>query len=142
MRRFSIILGSLAALFAVLLPAATAQAATIPPRITWSGITVEPITSTTCDIAPQTVTFTVTDLTGKPSASWTVTAYGEAGSKVVFTLRLSAVTKADNDATESVSIDTTTSVTAAPAGQITFFVKLVDPSGHAVDTVLKPTQDC
>ena len=142
MRRFSIILGSLAALFAVLLPAATAQAATIPPRITWSGITVEPTSSTTCDIAPQTVTFTVTDVSGKPDAAWTVTAYGEAGSKVVFTLRLGAVTRADNGTTESVSINSTTSVTAGTAGQITFFVKLADPSGKAVDTVLRPTQDC
>ena len=141
MRRFSIILGSLAALFAVLLPAATAQAATIPPRITWSGITVEPTSSTTCDIAPQTVTFTATDVSGKPSAAWTVTAFGEVGGKVVFTLGLGAVTKADNGATESVSINSTTSVTAG-TGQITFFVKLFDPSGHAVDTVLKPAQAC
>jgi hypothetical protein len=141
MRRISVILGSLAALLAVLLPAATAQAATIPPRISWGGVTVSSPGSTTCQIAAQTVTFTVTGLTGNPTAAWTVTAAGENGSNVVVTLPLGTVSRTDNGVTESVPIGPV-SVTAGPSGQITFFVKLFDPSGKAVDTVFKSTQDC
>jgi hypothetical protein len=100
MRRLGIILGSLATLLAVLLPAATAQARTIGPRTTiWSGVTVSPTGSGTCQIAAQTVTFTVTGLTGTPRAAWTVTAIGETtDSGRVITLPLGTVTSADNGA--------------------------------------------
>ena len=141
MRRFSIILGSFAALLAVLLPAAAAQARPIPPRITWSGVTVIPTGSTNCQIAPQTVTFTVAGLTGNSNAAWTVTASGEDNGGIVVTLPLGKVTRADNGATESVTVGPV-NLTVGQAGQITFFVKLFDPSGNAVDTVLKPTQSC
>ena len=135
MRRLSVILGSLAALLAVLLPAATAQAATIPPRISWSGITVSSPGPTSCDIKAQTVSFTVTYLTGNPTAAWTVTAFGENGSKPpVVTLQLGTVTKADNGVTESVQV-ALQGVTVGSAGKIAFYVQLIDPSGKAVDTV-------
>jgi hypothetical protein len=139
MRRLSAILGSLAVSLAVLLPAATAQAARIPPRITWSGVAVSPTGSTTCQIASQTVvTFTVTGLTGR--AAWTVTAIGEDGSNIVVALPLGTVTKADNGATESVTVGPGS--VSSSSGQVTFWVKLFDPSGSAVDTVASPTQDC
>ena len=142
MRRLSVILGSLAALLAVLLPAATAHAATIPPRISWGGVTVSSPGATTCQIAAQTVTFTVTGLTGNPTAAWTVTATGEIDGNIVATLPLGAVTRADNGATESVLVGPV-SVTDGSARQIKFFVKLFDPSGKAVDTVFMPAaQDC
>ena len=139
MRRISVILGSLAALLAVLLPAATAQAATIPPRISWGGVSASG--STTCQIAAQTVTFTVTGLTGNPTAAWTVTATGEINGKIVVTLPLGTVTRTDNGVAESAPVGPA-SVTDGSAGQIIFFVKLFNPSGKAVDTVLESPQDC
>ena len=140
MRRLNIVLGSFAVLLAVLLPAAMAQAAPIPPRITWSGITVNPTGSTTCEIPSQTVTFTVKDLTGNSKDAWTVSASGENTGVVVITLPLGTVTRADNGATESVHVGPKSVTTGT--GQITFFVKLFDPSGTAVDTVLQSGQTC
>jgi hypothetical protein len=147
MRRLGIILGSLAALLAVLLPAATAQARIIGPRITtWSGVTISPTGSGTCQIAAQTVTFTVEGLTGTPKAAWTVTAIGEttgSGSLVV-TLPLGTVTSADNGATESVKVaaGSGTPSTPWPQGQVTFWVKLVNPSGIQVYAAASSNQDC
>ena len=144
MRRLSIILGSLATLLAVLLPAATAQATTIPPRITWSGVTVNPTGSATCQITQQTVTFTVAGLTGNPQTAWTVTAIGEMNGKLVVTLPLGTVTKADNGVTESVKVGPGSGTPGTPwsQGPVTFWVHLFDPSGTAVDTVASSTQNC
>jgi hypothetical protein len=140
MRRLIAALVAAAAGILLLLPAATAQATTIGPEITWSGVTASPTGSgSTCQVASQTVTFKVTGLTGNVNAAWKVTAFGETGTAVVVTLPLGTVTKADNGVTESVTVSSTATW---PQGSVTFFVHLYDPSGHQVDTAWSATQNC
>jgi len=143
MRRLGIILGSFAALLAVLLPAATAQATVIGPRITsWSGVTVDS-TGSSCQIAAQTVTFTVAGLTGNRKAAWTVTAIGERTGSLLVTLPLKTVTKTDNGASQSVTVALGSGTPASwSQGSVTFWLKLYDPSGTQVNTVASSPQDC
>jgi hypothetical protein len=140
MRRFIAALVAAAAGILVLLPAATAQATTIGPEITWRGVTASPTGSgATCQVASQTVTFKVTGLPGNVKGAWKVTAFGEAGGVVVVTLPLGTVTRADNGVTESATVG---SAATWPQGPVTFFVHLYDPSGNVAVTAWSATQTC
>jgi hypothetical protein len=142
MRRLIAALGAATAGILLVLSAGTAQAATIGPEITWSGVTASPTGPLrTCQIAPQTVTFRVTGLTGNAKAKWRVTAFGETNGKIVVTLPLGTVTKTDNGVTESVTVGPDSAATW-PQGPVLFFVHLFDPSGNAVVTAGSATQDC